>query len=277
LLQAAEEAEATRRETEELCQHALAIVNKILRIVHRDTAEFPALRQCYAHAYELRNVIAAASWTETPSEVQALAQGTHPLAVLLMFVERYEDLDDEQWEAFHTTIASSFEQSLVTAVLRQRLLLQGDSPIQESTIPSVPHEECVALVCPFPPTSADETTLSLDTPAQGETAEKSEIPLTKTEEIQTNNEHTSQNFLMEAIVAVAEDRLHETEAGDIQQTPEIDLLTLASPPQGTLHDCTNIPHAAVPQTEVHPIMQVEAEEEPAVGQFPFCFGPTDTA
>ena len=126
--------------------------------------------------------------------------------------------------------------------------------------------------------SGDETTIPLGTLAQEGTAEERETPLTKTEEIQKSDEHTSQIALTEAFLDVAEASIHETKAADIHQALENELLSLASPRQGTLHDYTNIPHRNEPQTEVPPTIQVETEEEePAVGQSPFCFGPTDTA
>ena len=277
LLQAAEEAEAQRRQTEAVRQQALASVNKIFRIVHRDTSEFPALRQCYAHADALRNVIAA-PWTETPSEVQALANGTHPLAALLMFVEHFADLDDEQWEAFRhhdSLLFRASSRNRCTAPETSTSSRRADSRIHHSLAPS---GEDAAWVDPTNPTSENEAALPLGTLAQEETTEASATPYTHTETIQATDEHTSQNVLIEACLNIVEARLHETETADIHQALDNEPVSSASPSQGNVPSHRGIPHAGGPQTAVRATTQVEAEdEEPSVGQAPFCFGPSDTA
>jgi hypothetical protein len=207
----AKAAEEKRKETEEVRQHALEIVATILRIVHRDTSEFPPLRQCYARADELRSLIEEASWTEIPPEVQALAKGTHPLSALLTFIKHFEEFDDKQWESFYATIAESFEQDLVTAVLRRKLVLQPDASLQESTISSAPYEEYSDFICTSEPSGEAEAKLPLNVLTQGGRAEESETSLINLEETQTSNERISQDFLTEGLRDVAEASISATE------------------------------------------------------------------
>lgn len=241
-LQATQEVEARRREQEIIRQQALEILNKIPRIVHRETTEFPALRQCYAQASELRNVIVATSMTEESSVMPSLVQGTHPLSALLMFVESYKELDDNQWEALHTTIAASFEPSLVTAARRQRLILQGEVPAQECNPSLVLHAEETDVVPPARRMGEDDLILPVSTPITNETVEKNEPPETQPAVIQGIKEQTAQTVFTAVLCE------------------------------------TDVFHTVLSPQEVSVTTQDNVQEaEPESGQSPDGFGRTDTA
>ena len=144
---------------------------------HCDTPDFPALLQCDARARELRGTIVEAPWTDMPPEVQALAEGTHPFSVLLTIVKRFEELGDTQWQSLHATIAGAFDQALVTAVLRRKLVLQAEVPSQEPPTSPASHDEHPVSVPPTEPSSLTVTEFPTASPERARTAEESEAPL----------------------------------------------------------------------------------------------------
>src|SRR6185312_3852378 len=56
---------------------ALAILERVGRLVYAEGADFPPLRECQESARGLHETIAAAPAAELPAEATALAEGTH--------------------------------------------------------------------------------------------------------------------------------------------------------------------------------------------------------
>ncbi len=283
LLQATAEAEEKRGATEETRRRALEVLDATLRIAHRDTPDLPALLQCYARARELRGVIVEAPWTDMPPEVQALAQGTHPFSALLTLVERFEELDDTQWQSLYGTIAGAFDQTLMTAALRRKLVFQAEVPSQEPPASPASHDEHLVSVPPNEPSSPTVTEFPTASSEQARTAEESEASLfTEAEEVKAGEEQTVQDFLTEPFPDVEETRIPETEPSAVSHPAEKETppLTLPSSHQEQLLAPANISWPTPSQAESLFPIQVEAQEkeEPEGGRPPLSrFGPDDTA
>ena len=102
-------------------QRALAVLERIDELRHRDDPRFAALVACQAAAAQLRAVLAAVEWPASHDDLTALAEGRHPLAYLLEFVERQDALDDARWEQIEDALVAAFGRPLAVAAARGRL------------------------------------------------------------------------------------------------------------------------------------------------------------
>lgn len=122
------EVEEKRVATEQVRQRALAVLDGVLAIAHRDEIDFPPLGECQAHARELHRTISEASWFDLPPDTDALAEGKHPCAALLTLVERLETLDNAEWEHLRETVRDSFGRDLAAAASRGQLTIGAKVP-----------------------------------------------------------------------------------------------------------------------------------------------------
>jgi hypothetical protein len=110
---------------------ALERLDRARAIRHRDPAASDLLRLVADSAESLRGALDdAPAHAEPPPEALRLAEGSHPLAVLLRFLEAEagEPLADDDWAAHHRTIAEAFGQPLAAAAARGRLVLTPEGP-----------------------------------------------------------------------------------------------------------------------------------------------------
>ena len=117
----------------------LEVLDQILSLGHRDTADFPSLVECQSQAQDLWDAIAETAQAELSTEVRDLGEGNHPFAALLTLVENVGEIQDAEWESLYDTVSRSFDRSLSTALVRQKLYVKEklpDSPAQ--------HEDPVA-------------------------------------------------------------------------------------------------------------------------------------
>lgn len=121
-------------------RRAIAVLDRVLSIAHRDSAEFQPLSECQAGARQLREAIISADWPAHHPDSQSLSSAGHPFAKLVILVERGEKLSDEQWLGFHDAVAESFGKPLAVAITRNRLRMEGASSVG-APIPESPVEE----------------------------------------------------------------------------------------------------------------------------------------
>ena len=112
--------------------NALATLDRFLSLTHQDLADFPPLEKYKDQVREFRQKIASVSETQAQADVQSLAEGRHPIALLLRLLEQPDRLDDREWAKMTEVVAKSFGQTIAVAVSRGKLVL-GKTPAVAST------------------------------------------------------------------------------------------------------------------------------------------------
>jgi hypothetical protein len=143
LVDAGAAAEVRKKEAEEIRRRALAVLKGVEAVSHVDGTQFQPLEDRKAEARQLRRLLAAMVDGELPQESLDLAEGHHPLAALLAFVEGGDSLDDERWSRLQEAIEKAFGRPLAVAVSRGKLVLNG-TPSGDA-VPA-PHPEMEAQV-----------------------------------------------------------------------------------------------------------------------------------
>ena len=92
---------------------ALAVLDRVMALAHRDDPGFAALLACQARAAALRAKLKSA----THVDADAIA----PFAELLSLFDGQQDLDDEQWGALEDAVAAAFGRPLAVAATRGKL------------------------------------------------------------------------------------------------------------------------------------------------------------
>ncbi len=126
------ETEAKRTALEEIRERALMALDQVSTIAYTDEADFPPLRECQVKARDLSRAISEADWSSLPSDAETLAEGTHPFAALLAFVERTTDMDDAQWELLRDAVAESFGKALAAVASRGKLTIGTSAPLDSA-------------------------------------------------------------------------------------------------------------------------------------------------
>lgn len=116
-LEAAERRAAVAR----LRAEALAVLDRVGRLVHRDDPALAALVVCQKRAGEIRASLAASSQSDPEREHAAAAEATAPFVAVLTLMDGAQGVDDDQWAALEDTVADAFGRSLAAAAARGRL------------------------------------------------------------------------------------------------------------------------------------------------------------
>ena len=159
LLQAVNEAQRKRAQGEKVRLRALTILDHILSLIHREQPEFPPLREVQAEAKALRETFRASVDPDPHPEVNALAQGRHPLAEFLTLVEGHNQLDDDLWLLLQHAVAEHFGKPLAMSAARGKLyqtparLIPDHSPLerQNSSLPDDTPDICTGDMITKPP------------------------------------------------------------------------------------------------------------------------------
>ncbi|GIW81868.1 MAG: hypothetical protein KatS3mg105_3675 [Gemmatales bacterium] len=136
----------------DMLNQAAVVLERVLAIVHRDTADYAPLAECQQKARALLDDTKRdPDQLEDLGEFQALAESTHPFCELLTFIEKRDDLNDEEFEKMESEIIEKFGKPIATACTRGKLLL---------TVPTSPPAETPPANSP-----ADATTEVIVVPA----------------------------------------------------------------------------------------------------------------
>ena len=92
---------------------AVAVLDRVTALAHRDDPGFAALAACQARAAKLRATL------KTAADVDADA--TAPFAALLSLMDGQQNLDDERWGALEDAVAAAFGRPLAVAASRGKL------------------------------------------------------------------------------------------------------------------------------------------------------------
>ncbi|HEU4366892.1 MAG TPA: hypothetical protein VFV05_01540 [Methylomirabilota bacterium] len=106
---------------------ALAVLDQVTALVHRDDPAFAALARCHTRAREVRATLAASSESDPERERVAAAAATAPFTALLALMDGAQALDDDRWAALADAVATTFGRPLAAAATRGRLLRRSSS------------------------------------------------------------------------------------------------------------------------------------------------------
>lgn len=116
LVEAAAQAEQ-RAVTATALAKAVAVLDGIAALAHRDDPAFAALAACQSRAADVRAALAASGTLD--------AAATMPFASLLVLMDRQQSLDDEEWGALQDAVAAAFGRPLAVAAMRGKLVRQS--------------------------------------------------------------------------------------------------------------------------------------------------------
>lgn len=132
LLQTITQAEEKRKAVQALSQRALATLDRLYAIRHREREVFPPLAECQMRGTVLRNAIAETPWPKLHPSVEELTKGDNPFVALLTLIEQGENLEDEYCVRLQEIVERAFSKSLASAALRGKLsLLSEDTSVRE--------------------------------------------------------------------------------------------------------------------------------------------------
>jgi methionyl-tRNA synthetase len=98
-------------------QDALALLDRVAALTHRDDPHLAALTACQSQARDLHSTIAGAADSERAIWTPALA----PFAALLTLLDGQQALTDEAWAVLEDRVAETFGRPLAVAAVRRKL------------------------------------------------------------------------------------------------------------------------------------------------------------
>jgi hypothetical protein len=118
------QAEHVRRDAWETARdNALAVLDRVLTLIHREDKDFSALAECQAQARELHEALASA-----PSgDAEQLGAHLRPFVELVTLADGWDHLDDERCASLQDAITQSFGRPLGLAALRGKLGQPGEA------------------------------------------------------------------------------------------------------------------------------------------------------
>jgi hypothetical protein len=115
------EAAERRAEVARIRDQALAVLDRVGALVHRDDPAFASLVLCQKRANEVRAALVAAEGSDPDVQRAAAVEMTAPFAALLALLEGGSTFDDEQWARLEDAVAEAFGRPLTAAAARGRL------------------------------------------------------------------------------------------------------------------------------------------------------------
>ena len=131
------DAQRKRIELGRVRDRALAILEKVLQLTHKDDVNFSPLQECHSTALGFMRAADESDATEFDPELQSLAEGGHPFSNLVTLVESGHCLADDEWERMTNAVAERFGRPLSIAAVRGKLTFKqkSDSGIELATSP----------------------------------------------------------------------------------------------------------------------------------------------
>jgi hypothetical protein len=119
-LVAALEAAERRAALARVRDQALAVLDRVGGLAHRDDPAFASLLLCQKRANEVRAALAAAVDADPTVQQAAAVEMTAPFTAVLALLDGAA-VDDEQWAALEDAVAAAFGRPLAAAAARGRL------------------------------------------------------------------------------------------------------------------------------------------------------------
>jgi hypothetical protein len=174
-------ARARRAALEQARSGVLAVLGRVLEIVHRDDPDFAALVACHAQASELRSAVLDLTDPE-PTRLQDLTESIRAFCDLLTMVQERDALGDERYAHLEESVSTAFGRSLAVAIARGRLVIgpipeELPAPAGATEFPASPLEmEGDVPGQPEPEATAAELTLEPQAASEAETLEPQAVP-----------------------------------------------------------------------------------------------------
>lgn len=112
------ERQAHHAAAERARRDALALLDRVTALTHRDDPQFVALAACQSQARDLQSTITGAADSERAIWTPALA----PFAALLTLLEgQQQGLTDDAWAVLEDSVAETFGRPLAVAAARRKL------------------------------------------------------------------------------------------------------------------------------------------------------------
>jgi hypothetical protein len=111
------EKEAQRAAANRARRDALALLDRVTALTHRDDPRFGALAACQSQARDLQSTIAGSADSERAIWTPALA----PFAALLTLLDGQQALTDDAWAVLEDSVAETFGRPLAVAAARRKL------------------------------------------------------------------------------------------------------------------------------------------------------------
>jgi hypothetical protein len=135
LVQSIAQEEERKTRYGEVAKQALAVLDRVLLIQHREQPVFPPLQDCQEQARTIREAIAEACWPNMHPSLESLAKGEDPFSDFLSWVEQKDSLDDEAWALLQETVEQTFGKALAIAASRGKLFLPTSISLQQDFMP----------------------------------------------------------------------------------------------------------------------------------------------
>jgi hypothetical protein len=115
------EAAERRAALDRVRDQALAVLDRVAALVHRDDPAFASLVVCQKRANEVRAALAASAGSDPEVQRAAAVEMTTPFAALLALLDGATTFDDEHWATLEDAVAGAFGRPLAVAATRGRL------------------------------------------------------------------------------------------------------------------------------------------------------------
>src|SRR5687768_11946648 len=144
---AAEEQRVRQVAWEAARETALATLDRVTRLIHREDSAFAPLAACQAKAREMHLAISSQQPSDVGQETTVVSDHVRPFAELVALVDGWNVLDDDRCVFLQDAITESFGRPLALAALRGKLGKEGEviAPAPEPVRPAA------ARVAPAPP------------------------------------------------------------------------------------------------------------------------------
>jgi hypothetical protein len=107
----------------QLRQDALAFLDEVQSIEHRDNKDFQPLLDCHEQAKSLQQAILKIELPELHPDIPAILSGAHPLIELLALVRHHRDMDEERLAELEDRVQNTFGKLLFLAIVRDKLTI----------------------------------------------------------------------------------------------------------------------------------------------------------
>jgi hypothetical protein len=163
---AAEEERAKRAVWDVARENALAVLERVLTIIHREDKDFPGLAECHARTRELRAALSGPPPADPGQQAGTLDTLLRPFTALVTLVDGWNRLDDERCASLQDLISRAFGRPLGLAALRGKLCHEGEQTAAAEAAPTPePSAGLFTAAVSAEAPSATPTTTPVVTPA----------------------------------------------------------------------------------------------------------------
>jgi hypothetical protein len=148
-------ARARREEFQAHRQQMLGVLDRVLKLGHRDDAGNQAVAECHKRARDLRQVVGALAEGDL-ERLKALASDLTPFSNVLLMIDSRDALDDERYVELEDAVSRTFGRALAVAATRGRLQAGGSAstPVRTAAAGASPAATPAAPATPARPAAA---------------------------------------------------------------------------------------------------------------------------